>query len=269
MVSYGSTEAGAVANGVCVTDRKPHPLLSPLYGLFMQSRLVSGFIRLEQFIACEHSLAGKVDKNVEVAIVDPATGVRMAVGEQGEICIRSHRVMRYAGPSGAEDAGPSADGWFRSGDLGCLDANGHLIVAGRIKRIISRGGEKISPVEIEQALLKLPRHRIGVRRRRAGRQIRRAGVRLRRSRPRCRPPRRQDQARSGRHAVRLQNSRVYRCRAVPADVADGKNRGRGRARAGARAARSARGEQAQCVATIPASRCSRRSAACSSSFPTG
>lgn len=156
MVSYGSTEAGAVANGVCVTDRKPHPLLSPLYGLFMQSRLVSGFIGLQQFMACEHSLAGKVDKNVEVAIVDPATGERMPIGEQGEICIRSHRVMRYAGLSDAEDAGPSADGWFRSGDLGSLDANGHLIVAGRIKRIISRGGEKISPVEIEQALLKLP-----------------------------------------------------------------------------------------------------------------
>lgn len=64
--------------------------------------------------------------------------------------------MRYAGQSDAEDAGPSADGWFRSGDLGYLDASGHLIVTGRIKRIISRGGEKISPVEIEHALLKLP-----------------------------------------------------------------------------------------------------------------
>lgn len=156
MVSYGSTEAGAVANGVCVTDRKPHPILSPLYGLFMQSKLVSGFIGLQQFLACEYSLAGKVDKNVEVAIVNAATGVRMPLGEQGEIRIRSHRVMRYAGQSDAEDAGPSADGWFRSGDLGYLDANGHLIVTGRIKRIISRGGEKISPVEIEHALMKLP-----------------------------------------------------------------------------------------------------------------
>ncbi|MFC3803216.1 class I adenylate-forming enzyme family protein [Cohnella sp. GCM10012308] len=156
MVSYGSTEAGAVANGVCITDRKPHPVLSPLYGLFMQSKLVSGFIGLQQFMTCDYSLAGKVDKNVEVAIVDAETGVRMPSGEQGEIRIRSHRVMRYAGQPDAEDAGPSSDGWFRSGDLGYLDASGHLVVTGRIKRIISRGGEKISPVEIEQALLKLP-----------------------------------------------------------------------------------------------------------------
>ncbi|CAI6083529.1 class I adenylate-forming enzyme family protein [Cohnella sp. JJ-181] len=155
MVSYGSTEAGAVANGICVTDRKPHPLLSPLYGLLMQSRLVSGFIGLQQFLECEYSLAGKVDPHVEVGIVDAATGSRLPPGEQGEICIRSHRVMRYAGQTDAADAGPSADGWFRSGDLGYVDARGHLVVTGRIKRIISRGGEKISPVEIERALLKL------------------------------------------------------------------------------------------------------------------
>ena len=46
------------------------------------------------------------------------------------------------------------DGWFRTGDLGSIDAEGFLKVSGRIKEFINRGGEKISPYEIEQALLR-------------------------------------------------------------------------------------------------------------------
>jgi acyl carrier protein len=68
------------------------------------------------------------------------------------------------GPSvfeGYEDAAASSadmfqDGWFRTGDLGWLDAEGYLFLTGRSKELINRGGEKISPFEIEQALLRLP-----------------------------------------------------------------------------------------------------------------
>ncbi len=49
------------------------------------------------------------------------------------------------------------DGWFRTGDLGCLDADGYLTLTGRIKEIINRGGEKISPREIDEVLLDHPR----------------------------------------------------------------------------------------------------------------
>ncbi|WP_338130512.1 fatty acid--CoA ligase family protein [Cohnella ginsengisoli] len=47
----------------------------------------------------------------------------------------------------------TADRWFRSGDLGFLDGNRHLTITGRMKRMVSRGGEKISPIEIERMLL--------------------------------------------------------------------------------------------------------------------
>ena len=48
------------------------------------------------------------------------------------------------------------NGWFRTGDLGYLDAEGYLFIVGRIKEIINRGGQKIAPAEVEQALLEHP-----------------------------------------------------------------------------------------------------------------
>src|SRR5262249_56731491 len=48
------------------------------------------------------------------------------------------------------------NGWFRTGDQGCLDNDGYLTLVGRIKELINRGGEKISPREIDEALLTHP-----------------------------------------------------------------------------------------------------------------
>ena len=48
------------------------------------------------------------------------------------------------------------DGWFRTGDLGYLDAEGYLFIVGRIKEIINRGGQKVAPAEVEEALLSHP-----------------------------------------------------------------------------------------------------------------
>lgn len=72
----------------------------------------------------------------------------------GEICFRGPTVMRgYLGPAPAD---PFLDGWLRTGDLGIQDLDGNLVVTGRIKNLINRGGEKISPEHVEQVLAGCP-----------------------------------------------------------------------------------------------------------------
>ena len=74
----------------------------------------------------------------------------------GEIVVRGETVI--AGYEGDAEANRDAfcDGWFRTGDQGCIDAEGYVWLQGRLKELINRGGEKISPVEIETALLSHP-----------------------------------------------------------------------------------------------------------------
>ncbi len=72
----------------------------------------------------------------------------------GEICVRGPNVI--AGYEGDASASSFDDGWFRTGDLGYLDADGYLYITGRLREVINRGGEKIAPREVEEALLAHP-----------------------------------------------------------------------------------------------------------------
>jgi oxalate---CoA ligase len=93
--------------------------------------------------------------NVDVAIMGD-DGKLLQVGTQGEVVVRGETVMQgyYRNP----DANRAAftDGWFRTGDLGALDGDGYLRITGRIKELINRGGEKISPMEVDAVLLSNP-----------------------------------------------------------------------------------------------------------------
>ncbi|HVN34259.1 MAG TPA: non-ribosomal peptide synthetase [Casimicrobiaceae bacterium] len=90
-----------------------------------------------------------VAAGTEIAIID-AAGERLPAGAEGEIAIRGANVMRgYEGAAREAFAGT----WLRTGDLGRLDGDGYLFITGRLKEIINRGGTKISPVEVEEALL--------------------------------------------------------------------------------------------------------------------
>lgn len=91
----------------------------------------------------------------EAAIVDDA-GLPLAPGQRGEVVIRGPSLM-----AGYANAAPPlservADGWFRTGDEGYFDGDGYLTLTGRLKEIINRGGEKISPREIDDALAAHP-----------------------------------------------------------------------------------------------------------------
>jgi acyl-CoA synthetase (AMP-forming)/AMP-acid ligase II len=88
----------------------------------------------------------------EVSIMDEG-GKHLEPDEIGEIVIKGENVT--AGYLNNEEANATAftDGWFRTGDQGRLDNNGYLSLTGRLKEIINRGGEKISPREVDEILL--------------------------------------------------------------------------------------------------------------------
>ena len=80
-------------------------------------------------------------------------GSLLPAGEVGEVVIRGANVTAgyESNPKANEEA--FVDGWFRTGDQGIIDAEGYLSITGRLKEIINRGGEKVSPREIDEILL--------------------------------------------------------------------------------------------------------------------
>jgi acyl-CoA synthetase (AMP-forming)/AMP-acid ligase II len=93
---------------------------------------------------------------VEVAILNE-TGAHLPIGALGEVAVRGPNVMDgYEANPVANAEAFASDGWFRTGDQGRLDADGYLTLTGRIKELINRGGEKIAPREVDEALLRHP-----------------------------------------------------------------------------------------------------------------
>ncbi|MBH65717.1 MAG: AMP-dependent synthetase [Chloroflexi bacterium] len=94
---------------------------------------------------------------VEIAIMDmESTGQIQKTGDIGEVVIKGENVMHGYNNNPEANAEAFVDGWFRTGDQGFLDADGYLSLTGRIKELINRGGEKISPLEVDGVLLKHP-----------------------------------------------------------------------------------------------------------------
>lgn len=92
---------------------------------------------------------------VEIAIMDEA-GNLLETGELGEVVIKGLNVVD--GYENNPEANEKAfkDGWFRTGDQGIIDEDGYLRLTGRLKELINRGGEKISPLEVDDILLRHP-----------------------------------------------------------------------------------------------------------------
>ncbi len=92
---------------------------------------------------------------MEVRIVD-AANQPLPANQIGEVVVRGDNLMRGYDADPAENARLFSDAGFRTGDLGYLDVDGYLFLTGRVKDMINRGGEKVSPHEVDQLMLSHP-----------------------------------------------------------------------------------------------------------------
>lgn len=94
---------------------------------------------------------------VQLRIRQSDTGALLGAGETGEVEVRGYLMPGYRGDSARHNGDVmTGDGWFRTGDLGSLDAEGHFHFAGRSSEMIKRSGINVSPAEVEEALQQHP-----------------------------------------------------------------------------------------------------------------
>ncbi|TDZ33494.1 putative peroxisomal-coenzyme A synthetase [Colletotrichum spinosum] len=97
-----------------------------------------------------------IGQGVEVRILDD-NGDELAQGQEGEICIKGENVTKgYLNNPSANASSFTKGGFFRTGDQGKKDEDGYIIITGRIKELINKGGEKISPIELDNVLTRHP-----------------------------------------------------------------------------------------------------------------
>ncbi len=103
------------------------------------------------------STVGTVQDHLEIKIIDPETGHVVPKGQPGELCTRGYSVMlKYWNNPEATSVVLDDARWMHTGDIAVMDEEGYVNISGRIKDIIIRGGENISPREIEEFLYTHP-----------------------------------------------------------------------------------------------------------------
>jgi fatty-acyl-CoA synthase len=159
----GSLRTGIMAGSPCpvevmrkVIERMHMPGVSICYGM-TETSPVSTQTRADDSLARRVGTVGRVGPHLEVKVVDPVTGTTVPRGVAGEFCTRGYSVMAgyWNEPEKTAEV-IDADGWMHTGDLATMDACGYVQITGRIKDIVVRGGENISPREIEEFLYTHP-----------------------------------------------------------------------------------------------------------------
>jgi len=154
-----SLRTGVMAGALCpeplmrrVMTEMHMPEITIAYGMTESSPGITMTPR-DCAIGRRSQTVGVVLPELEVKIVDPASGAERPAGERGELCCRGYNVMKgYYNDADATRAAIDADGWLHTGDEASIDAEGYVRITGRIKDLIIRGGENIAPKEIEDRL---------------------------------------------------------------------------------------------------------------------
>ncbi len=133
-------------------QRVPHVELDEGYGC--SETFASGTVN--RLGHARFGTVGQASPGMEVQIADLTTGAPAAPGEDGEIRLRSATLMSgYWNDPGAT-ATALQDGWFHTGDVGHLDADGYLTIVDRLKDVIIRGGFNVYPRDVEEVLMTHP-----------------------------------------------------------------------------------------------------------------
>ena len=154
-----SLRTGVMAGALCpeplmrrVMTEMHLPEITIVYGMTESSPGITLTPR-DASVARRSATVGVVLPELEVRIVDPATGVERPRGTCGELCCRGYNVMKgYYNNREATRAAIDEDGWLHTGDEASIDDEGFVRITGRIKDLIIRGGENIAPKEIEDRL---------------------------------------------------------------------------------------------------------------------
>ena len=154
-----SLRTGVMAGALCpeplmrrVMSDMHLPEITIVYGLTEASPGITMTPR-DATIADRSQTVGVVLPELEAKIIDNGTGTTLGTGARGELCVRGYNVMKgYYNNTEATRAAIDADGWLRTGDEASIDSRGFVRITGRIKDLIIRGGENISPKEIEDCL---------------------------------------------------------------------------------------------------------------------
>lgn len=149
------TSAGAILPAVLIRDFEAHFGVELLdgYGITETSTMVTMNSPGKNRV---HGSCGLPLPGVAVRIVDPATGLDLPRGEEGELICSGPNLMQKYFNKPDETAKACRNGWYHTGDLARSDENGFLTITGRLKEIVIRGGQNISPAEVEEAILQHP-----------------------------------------------------------------------------------------------------------------
>jgi fatty-acyl-CoA synthase len=160
---YSTLRTGIMAGSPCPVEvmKKVQSLMNMnevtiCYGM-TETSPVSTQSQVDDEINKRVSTVGRVHPHLEIKIIDPATGAIVPRGEQGELCTRGYSVMLgYWNNDEATREVIDASRWMHTGDVAVMDKEDYINIVGRIKDIIIRGGENISPREIEEFLYTCP-----------------------------------------------------------------------------------------------------------------
>ncbi|HET7074090.1 MAG TPA: AMP-binding protein [Mycobacterium sp.] len=154
-----SLRTGIMAGSPCpvevmrkVIERMHMPGVSICYGM-TETSPVSTQTRTDDSLERRVGTVGRAGPHLEIKVADSTTGQTVPRGVAGEFCTRGYSVMAgYWNDPEQTAQVVDADGWMHTGDLAVMDACGYIEITGRIKDIVVRGGENISPREIEEFL---------------------------------------------------------------------------------------------------------------------